>query len=147
MLWTAGAWTQDRLVHTLGPRRVVMLGFAVMSVGIAGLFGALGPLPVPASIAVWSLAGLGIGLSYAPISVTVLGLASAGREGEASSSLQLTDVLGVSLGTGLGGAFVALGETRGWPTRSGLELTFAVTLAVSVLGVLAARRLPDHLPG
>ena len=147
MLWTAGAWTQDRLVHTLGPRRVVMLGFAVMSVGIAGMFGALGPLPVPASIAVWSLAGLGIGLSYAPISVTVLGLASEGREGEASSSLQLTDVLGVSLGTGLGGAFVALGETRGWPTRSGLELTFAVTLAVSVLGILAARRLPDHLPG
>lgn len=146
MLWTTGAWTQERLVRTIGPRRVVMIGFAVMSVGIGGMFGALGPLPVPASIALWSLAGLGIGLSYAPISVTVLGLATAGREGEASSSLQLTDVLGVSLGTGLGGAFVALGETRGWPTRSGLELTFAVTLVVSLLGVLAARRLPDRLP-
>jgi MFS family permease len=131
----------------MGPRRVVMLGFGIMAVGIAGMFGALGPLPVPASIALWSLAGLGIGLSYAPISVTVLGLAEEGHEGEASSSLQLTDVLGVSLGTGLGGAFVALGESRGWPTRSGLELTFVATFAVALLGVLAARRLPDRLPG
>jgi MFS family permease len=146
VLWTVGAWVQQRLVHTLGPRRLVGIGFAVMAVGIAGMFGALGPLPVPAAIAVWSLAGLGIGLAYSPLSVTVLGLAEPGKEGSASSSLQLTDVLGVALGTGLGGAFVAFGDANGWATRSALELVFASTLAVAVAGIFAARRLPAALP-
>jgi MFS family permease len=146
VLWTVGAWVQQRLVHTLGPRRLVGIGFAILAVGIGGMFGALGPLPVPLAIAVWSVAGLGVGMAYSPLSVTVLGLAEPGKEGASSSSLQLSDVLGVSLGTGLGGAFVAFGDTNGWATRSALELAFTATLVVAVLGVLAARRLPRALP-
>jgi len=146
LAWTAAAWVQERLVHTLGPRRLVMIGFGLLTVGIVGMQGALGPLPVPASIALWSVAGAGIGLSYSPLSVTVLGLAEPGREGAASSSLQLTDVLGVSLGTGIAGAFVALGESQGWEVRSALELAFAMTLVVAALGIAAARRLPASLP-
>ncbi|MGH2473859.1 MAG: hypothetical protein ACRDIL_01235, partial [Candidatus Limnocylindrales bacterium] len=64
----------------------------------------------------------------------------------ASASLQLTDVLGVSLGTGLGGVFVALGDGRGWDTSSSLTIAFIVTLGVSAGGVFAARRLPRRLP-
>ena len=78
--------------------------------------------------------------------VTVLGTAAPGQEGSASASLQLTDVLGVSLGTGLGGVFVALGDGRGWDTSSSLTLAFIVTLAVAAAGVLASRRLPRQLP-
>ena len=144
--WTAAAWVQERLVHTLGPRRLVMIGFSLLAVGIVGMHGALGPFPVPVAIAIWSLAGAGVGLSYAPLAVTVLGFAEPGREGSASSSLQLTDTLGVSLGTGIGGAFVALGESQGWEVRSALEVAFAVTLAVAVAGIFAARRLPPALP-
>jgi MFS family permease len=147
LLWTAGAWIQERLVHRIGPRQLVTVGFGLLAVGIVGVHGALGPLPVPAALAVWSISGLGVGLAYAPISVTVLGLAEPGREGSASSALQLTDVLGIALGTGLSGAFVALAESRGWAVRTGLELAFAVTLAVALLGVAAARRMPVRLPG
>jgi MFS family permease len=146
LAWTIAAWVQERLVHTLGPRRLVMIGFGLLAVGIVGMQGALGPLPVPVAIALWAVAGGGIGLSYSPLSVTVLGLAEPGREGAASSSLQLTDVLGVSLGTGIGGAVVALGEAQGWAVRSALEIAFAVTLVVAVLGIAAARRLPASLP-
>ena len=103
---------QERYVHRVGPRRLVTIGFACMAAGILGMFGALGPLPMAVAPLVWSIAGFGIGLSYSALSVIVLGLAEPGREGSASSSLQLTDVLGVSLGTGIGGAFVALGESR-----------------------------------
>ena len=89
----------------------------MIAVGIAGLALALRPgVPVAATVAAWTIAGLGMGLSYAPISVTVLGTAEPGQEGRASASLQLTDVLGVALGTGLGGVFVALGDGRGWAT-------------------------------
>ena len=143
--WTAGAWTQERLIHTWGPRRLVMTGFALLGVGIGGMFGALDLLPVPVAISVWAFAGFGVGLSYSPLSVTVLGLAVPGREGSASASLQLTDVLGTALGTGVSGAFVALSEAQGWLTRSALTLAFAVTFTVALVGVAAARRLPTNL--
>lgn len=144
--WTAAAWVQERFVHRVGPRRLVTIGFAMLAVGIVGMLGALGPLPVPVAIAVWAIAGGGIGLSYSPLSVTVLGLAEPGREGASASSLQLSDVLGVSLGAGTGGALVALGEAQGWAVRSALEITFAITMAVALGGIAAARRLPDALP-
>lgn len=144
--WTTAAWVQERLVHRVGPRRLVTIGFGLLAVGIAGMQGALGPLPVPLAIAVWALAGGGIGLSYSPLSVTVLGLAEPGREGAASSSLQLSDVLGVALGAGTGGALVALSEAQGWALRSALEITFVITMAVAIAGIAAARRLPTALP-
>lgn len=145
--WTAAAWVQDRLVHRLGPRRLVMIGFGLLASGIVVMQGALEVLPVPVAIMLVALAGGGIGLAYAPLSVTVLGLAEPGREGAASSSMQLTDVLGVALGTGVTGAFLAVGEQRGWAVASALELAFAVMLAVALLGIAAAHRLPSALPG
>jgi MFS family permease len=144
--WTGAAWVQERLVARVGPRRLVGVGFTLLAVGIAGMHAALGSLPIPLSIAVWSVAGAGVGLSYSPLSVTVLGLAAPGREGEASASIQLADVLGVALGAGCGGALVALGEGRGWATGSALELAFAITFVVAVGGIAAARRLPAALP-
>jgi MFS family permease len=147
LAWTTGAWIQQRLVGERGPAWLVRRGFALLAVGIVGLLLALdSSVPVGVAIASWTVAGLGMGLSYAPISVTVLGTAAPGQEGSASASLQLTDVLGVSLGTGLGGVFVALGDGRDWATSSSLTLAFIVTLAVAAGGVLAARRLPRELP-
>jgi len=147
LAWTTGAWIQQRLVGERGPAWLVRRGFTLLGVGIAGLLVALdSSVPVAVGIAAWAVAGLGMGLAYAPISVTVLGTAAPGQEGSASASLQLTDVLGVSLGTGLGGVFVALGDGRGWDTSSSLTLAFIVTLAVAAGGVLAARRLPRELP-
>jgi MFS family permease len=145
--WTTGAWVQQRVVVRRGPRWLVRRGFAVIAVGVAGMIVGLGPVPVGVIVAAWTVAGLGMGLSYAPISVTVLGTAAPGQEGRASASLQLTDVLGVSLGTGLVGVFVAVGEGRGWATSSSLTLGFLVTLAVAVGGMVAAGRLPRRLPG
>jgi MFS family permease len=147
LAWTTGAWIQQRLVAERGPSWLVRRGFALVGLGIAGLLVAVdSSVPVAVGIAAWTVAGLGMGLAYAPISVTVLGSAAPGQEGSASASLQLTDVLGVSLGTGLGGVFVALGDGRDWATSTSLSLAFAVTLAVAAAGVLAARRLPRQLP-
>ena len=134
--WTAAAWIQQRWIHTAGPRRVVATGFTFLAIGIAGMVGALGDLPIPLCIAAWTMAGFGIGMAYSPLSVTVLGLAEPGTEGVASSSIQLADVLGVALGTGLGGAFVALGESQGWETSSALAFAFPIT---------AGRRRRRHL--
>ena len=147
LAWTTGAWVQQRVVRTRGPRWLVRRGLALVAVGIAGLIVGLGSVPVGVIVAAWAVAGLGIGLCYAPISVTVLGTAAPGQEGRASASMQLTDVLGVSLGTGVVGVFVAVGDGRGWATSSSLTLGYLVPLAVAVFGVAAASRLPRTLPG
>jgi MFS family permease len=147
LAWTTGAWVQQRVVVARGPRWLVRRGFAVLAVGIALTALALGPVPVGFLVAAWGVGGLGMGLCYAPISATVLGEAAPGQEGTASASLQLTDVLGVSLGTGVGGVFVALGDGRGWATASSLTFAFLIALAVALGGVLASGRLPRQLPG
>lgn len=149
LTWTAGSWVQQRVVVTRGPRWLVRRGFAVVAAGIAVLTVSLGPVPapVPLTVLAWAIGGLGIGLAYAPISVTVLGTAAPGEEGRASASLHLTDVLGVALGTGLSGVFVALGDGRGWTAASSLTIAFLVTLAVAAAGAVVAGRLPAVLPG
>ena len=125
-----------------------MTGFVFVALGIAGMLGALGSLALVPSVASWSVAGFGIGLAYSPLAVTVLGLAEPARQGVASSSLQLSDVLGTALGAGAGGrVIVAVGEAQGWATRSALEIAFPFTLAAALLGIVAARRLPTTLPG
>jgi MFS family permease len=144
--WTAAAWVQERLISRVGPRRLVRIGLLFVALGTVLLFGALGSLPIAVAALVWGVGGFGMGLAYSPISVVVLGLAEPGREGAASASVQLCDVLGTALGTGVGGAALALGEAQGWEVASALRITFAITLAAALAGVAAARRLPDVLP-
>jgi MFS family permease len=146
LTWTTGAWIQQRVVVERGPRWLVQRGFLLVALGTAGMLVVLGPVPPLLVVPIWAVAGMGMGLSFAPLSVTALGAAEPGKQGRATASLQLCDVLGVSLGTGLAGAFVALGDGRGWAVGSSLTLAFLMTLAVALAGILAAGRLPRRLP-
>ena len=143
--WTSAAWVQQRLVHTLGPRRLVRTGFLCVAAGAGGAILCLGGPPVAVAIALWSVAGFGTGLSYAPLSVTVLGLAPPAEQGRATAGLQLTDTLGVALGTGASGVWVAAGEAAGWSTRTSLTGAFSLCIAVALVGSVLARRLPLRL--
>jgi hypothetical protein len=51
-------------------------------------------------------------------------------------------VLGVALGTGLGGAAVAVAESSHWGTQRGLEIADLLSFLVCALAVVAALRLP-----
>src|SRR5688500_18633985 len=140
--WTAGAWIQARVFHRLGARPLVRLGFAVVAVGIV-LFSAVRNLAVPVLVGVgaWTIAGLGMGLSYAPLSLTVLREAPLESQGAATAGLQLSDVLGTSLGAGVGGALVAFGHREGYEEWVGLGLAFAVGVVVAGIGFALAGRL------
>lgn len=140
--WTAGAWIQARVFHRLGARPLVRLGFAVVAVGIV-LFSAVLNLAVPVLVGVgaWTIAGLGMGLSYAPLSLTVLREAPLESQGAATAGLQLSDVLGTSLGAGVGGALVAFGHREGHEEWVGLGLAFAVGVVVAGIGFALAGRL------
>jgi MFS family permease len=144
--WTGAAWIQQRRILIDGPRRLVTIGMLLVAAGTGGALLLAGSAPVELSIAIWTIAGVGIGLSYSPLSVTTLGLAEPGQQGTATAALQLCDILGMALGTGFTGAIVALGENRDWSVGSSLQIAFVVTAIVAVLGSFAARRLPVKLP-
>lgn len=143
LAWTAGSWFQARRIAVWGARRLVTLGFLFVAAGIAGIALVLDDaVPLAVAYVAWTVAGLGMGVGYSPISVTVLRAAPPGREGTTSAALQLSDVLGIALGTGVGGAAVAAGDAAGWDVSVGLSIAFAVTGTVALAGVALTRRLP-----
>jgi MFS family permease len=86
-----------------------------------------------------------MGLAYAPISLLMLREAPAGREGWASASLSLADVLGTALGIGSGGAAVASATAHGWPLAVGVGAAFAIAASAGLVLALVSRRLPRTL--
>jgi MFS family permease len=139
--WTIGAWIQARLSETWEGRRLVRSGLVIILVGIAGMVLVLQPaVPVAVGLAAWTVAGLGMGLAYAPISLMMLQKAPPGQEGRVSASLNLADVLGDAIGIGVGGAAVAAAAGR--DLRLGIAAAFAAAAAVGVVALAVTRRLP-----
>ncbi|HEU5152845.1 MAG TPA: MFS transporter [Iamia sp.] len=147
VLWTCGSWATERLLGRLGPRTLDRIGFGLIAAGATGMLATALWLSAWWALPAWGIGGLGMGLAYSPLSVSTLGAADPGREGQATASLQLCDTLGVSLGTGAGGALIALADARGWASSTGVALAFGLGLGVAVLGLLAAARLPHRVPG
>jgi MFS family permease len=145
LTWTAGSWVQARCIARYGPRRLVLIGECLVAAGLAVMCVVLLPSVPPAlAIMAWALAGGGIGTAYAPLSVTTLDRAAPGEEGRATSALQLCDVLGQALGTGVAGAIVAA-TTAGIGHGTGAALAFSFGIAVALAGVIAGTRLPRQL--
>jgi MFS family permease len=141
LAWTAGAWAQARLSETWDGRRLVRIGLMIILAGMAGMVVMLRPgVPVAVGLAAWTVAGGGMGLAYAPITLMMLREAPPGREGWASASLNLADVLGTAIGIGVGGAAVA--ATAGRSVSAGVTIAFAIAAAVAVAALALTRRLP-----
>jgi MFS family permease len=139
--WTAGAWVQARLGDRWEGRRLVRTGLVIVLAGIGGMVLVLWPgVPVAEGLAAWTVGGLGMGLAYAPISLMMLRLAEPGREGQASASLNLADVLGTAIGIGVGGAAVAAAAGR--DLHLGIMVAFAIAGVAAIAGLTLTRRLP-----
>jgi MFS family permease len=145
LTWTAGSWVQARCIAKYGPRRLVRPGECLVAVGLGVMCVVLLPSVPPAlAIVAWAVAGAGIGTAYAPLSVTTLHLAEPGEEGRATSALQLCDVLGQAIGTGVAGAIVAA-AAAGMGHGSGVALAFSFGIVVALTGVIVGARLPSQL--
>jgi MFS family permease len=144
LTWTAGSWVQARCIARWGPRRLVRPGECLVALGLGAMCVVLLPSVPPAlAIVAWALAGAGIGTAYAPLSVTTLDLAAAGEEGRATSALQLCDVLGQAIGTGVAGAIVAGTSRIGH--GPGVALAFSFAIAVALTGIVVGAWLPGQL--
>ena len=130
--WTAGSWIQARYAGRWSSARFVRAGLIVTVVGLISFSTILAPsVPVALAVPTFALAGLGMGLGYAPLSLIVLRESPQETQGAASSALSLSDTLGTALGTGVSGAIVAasirstggrstaLSARSGWRSSSG----------------------------
>jgi hypothetical protein len=117
LTWTAGSWIQARLSQSREGRAFVRVGLVLLLAAIAGM-------------------------AYAPTSLLMLRETSAERTGWASASLNLADVLGTALGTGLGGGALVLASNRGWSLSTGVTLAFAIAAAGGIVGLAVSGRLP-----
>jgi predicted MFS family arabinose efflux permease len=141
--WTTGSWIQARLASRAAPRTLAARGLVLVAVGVAGAAaGVVHAVPVPVVALGWALSGLGIGVAYSQPSLVVLGRAEETEVGSASAALQLSDGLGVALGTGVGGAIVAFAATAGWARPSGFLVVDAVMFAAAVVAAWASARMP-----
>ncbi len=136
--WTIGAWLQARKHRTWGRAKILALGTVFLGAGIAGcsllVFRWAPAWLAPVS---WTLAGLGMGMAYTLVTVVVLDR-PAGETGEMPvASLQVVDVLGTALGTGIGGALLAAAIGVGFSVPVGVGLADASCLAAILVCVAA----------
>jgi MFS family permease len=146
LTWTAGSWLQARFIDQAGPRTLDRIGFGALAAGIATMLGVALGLPVGLAVLAWAISGFGIGTAYAPQAVTVLASAKPGEEGQASAAIQLSDAVGIALGTGVAGGIISLGDGRGWPVDHSTTWVFVLALLGAAGGLLAAGRLPRRVP-
>lgn len=148
LTWTCGSWLQAHRVGHWTRRAMATAGVALVAAGIALAATALiRDVPVWVAGIAWGIAGLGMGLSYSTTSITVLSEADVDSQGAATSALQLSDVLGQALGTGLGGAIVAVAASGAGGRRDSLTVVFGLMFVVALLGIVTSRRFPQDPAG
>ena len=142
LTWTAGAWVQARRVGQYGAARFVGVGLATVVVGIGAISLVLFPaVPVIWAVPAFAIAGLGMGLAYAPLTLVVLAEADPASVGAATAGLQLSDTLGTAVGTGVAGAIVAVAARSGAAIWVGLAIAFVMAMVVGLGGVAISPRL------
>jgi MFS family permease len=154
LTWTTGAWIQAHFAKSHSRRSTAVVGLLIIVIGIVLSIVMLSPtVPALLGTVAWSVAGLGIGLAFSTISLVVLETAPAGQEGSASSAMQLANMLGVALGTGIGGVIIgdAGGSAAGagGAAQVGIFIQSLLMIGVAALAVVTALRLPgrgEHIP-
>jgi MFS family permease len=139
--WSAGSWWQSRVATSIAAGKLVAGSVAAVLVGTlcvaAGTYDA--PLVIP--YAGWTIAGIGMGIAYPTVYLVTMDRSGEGAEGTTVALLLLIDTLGAAMGTGLGGAALAISESLHASLVAGLTGAFALALAAAVALIAIAPRL------
>lgn len=143
--WTTGAWIQQRWIVRVGEAWFVRAGYLLLAPGVAlaALAALLSGSPFWLIHLGGVAAGLGMGFAYSAHAQLMYRSVEERAVGSATSSLQLSDNLGIALGTGMVGAVVALGDDVGWAPGATVAIAWTVPVLVAMGGVVLSRRLPS----
>ncbi|HEX2142589.1 MAG TPA: MFS transporter, partial [Candidatus Limnocylindria bacterium] len=144
--WAAGSWIQARVAVHGSRRALVVTGLSLIVAGIGLATSVLvSGVPVWMAGVAWAVAGLGMGLAFSTATLSAIEGAPAGAEGSTSGAVQLANILGVAVGTGVSGAVVAVsGPTIG--LAPGIAIANLLMLVACAAGIAVVGRLPDTAP-
>lgn len=138
LAWTAGSWLQAAWVRRIARSRLAGGGLLLLALGIVGIVVVVLPwAPLWVGIAAWGVAGLGIGIAYTTLTLTIMDEAPPERQGVSMAAMQLATMLGTALGTGIGGVVVAGAATPG----AGIQIHAVTMIGIAMLSALLAPRL------
>jgi len=143
LAWAAGSWWQSRVAGRLGTRRLTTFGSLLIASGGTVLAVGLLDVPIVVPYVGWAIGSVGMGIVWPTIPLSVMGQATEGREAAELSSTILMDYLGVGIGAGLGGVFIALADAGTISLEAGLAGAFGIGVTFALLLALVGRRLPD----
>lgn len=140
--WFLGSWLQGRPTLTVSRERLVVMGAAFTTAGLAlSSFAALPVVPWQLIAVTWAIGSFGMGILYGSLGVLVLQLSPPDEQGVNSAALQISDSLGVIVATGIGGVIFATSHARAGQD-AGVYLTiFLVMTAIAVVGTALAPRV------
>ncbi|WP_161988604.1 MFS transporter [Pedococcus bigeumensis] len=141
LCWAAGSQVHglDAVQRRVSPVRRLQIGFGLIAVGVLGpALTSLQSLPVAAGLALWGLAGLGMGVVSPTLSTQLLRFAPVHDQGRITAASSLTASVAQAVGLAVAGSLIAwqAPDLPGWLFAS----TMAGCAAVGVVGFVAARR-------
>ena len=142
--WSAGSFWQSSRAERIPPGRLVLVGTCLITVGIAVVAaGLLEAVPIVVPYIGWGFAGVGMGIAFPTIPLSVMREASHGTEAGELSSTLLMDTLGMAVGAGLGGGCIALSRALGVGLGPGIAGAFGVGFVAALGLFLVIRRMPS----
>jgi MFS family permease len=141
LCWAAGSQLHglDVVQRRVPAARRLEVGFALITVGVLGpALTSLDVLPVMAGLALWGVAGLGMGIVSPTLSTQLLRYAPVSDQGRITAASSLTASVAQAVGLAAAGALIAwqAPDLPGWLFAG----TMASCAAVGAVGLAAARR-------
>lgn len=135
--WAAGSWVQGRMTGPVWRARIPVIGTGLQTLGIAlSIAGAFAGVSGLAVLVAWTVAGLGIGLTYPAMTVHGLAMSAQANQGRTSSALQISDTLGASLavaGSGIAYAMILPAQSPAFAAAIGF-MTFVIFVGFLISG-------------
>jgi MFS family permease len=143
--WSAGSQYQGHARNGWSRHRFLRVGTGAVFAGIALTCAATWPsVPVSLAILGWTVAGLGMGLISASLSMLALSMSAPGEEGANGSALQLCEATVVAGSMAIGGslfaALLVISTQAAYLANFAIALLMAL-LAMAIVGRTGARGL------
>lgn len=146
LTWTLGSYWQTRTVGSIGKTFLVGAANAAVTLAMAAIGAVALGVPAIFAYAAWAIAGAGMGVVFNCLYLLAVERAPVAGETMAVAQLQTTNRLGIALGSGLGGASVAVAAALHQPLQVGLLGTFGLATVAAAGSALLAFRLDEREP-
>ena len=140
LTWPIGSWWQATVAERYSKRLLTGVSSLVLGLSLVAVCLVVVGLPLPAAYVAWAIGGAAVGAGSQALYLIAAESAPQGNETLAIAALMTTNRLGISLGTGLGGALIATAAASG-SLNIGLGSIFGLAAVAGLAAAVLARRM------